>query len=512
MKTILELLLIFIISILTRVAVGQPWYFNNLYNPNHTWSAGLSIVADSSGSMACAVSGDTYNYYQICIQKLSHDGILTNFMNYGEYGMDYYPGENGSFKNDGQNGFYLFGSIDYFNYIVKGLFIYFDINGDTIFSRKYESFYTTRLAGRNCGKTSDNGFILTGDENITDSSGVDCYLIKIDSTGTEQWRKHHGMNIGDVPYSIIQTPDLGYAIGGLTFSGSQITYDPLLIKTDSLGELVWMLNLGGEFKDDKAMVCNTEDSCIMVLTAYADSMYTPEHAFTKINLVKIDLEGNIIWNKKYGPSKRVNYISNVSNSQNENYILCGYSELPWEYFSIAGWIMEVNWEGDSLWYKDLFYYPPDVDFPYNALYDISITEDHGFIATGQAFTLDPPNNVQKMWVIKVDSVGCEIPNCWVGIEEKEGMEAGVQRSFEIWPNPASGLINVRLSMVDVGRLCKNLELEIYDMFGREIRKIIIPETDHEIQINVENFPQGLYLVVYKEGSKVIGSSKMIISR
>jgi hypothetical protein len=292
------LLIIVLIVFLSRAGISQPWYFNNLYNPNNTWCAGLSIESDSSGYMACAISGDVYNYYQICITKLANDGTLLYFKNFGQSGMDYYPGENGAFKQDDQGRYYLFGSVDYFNYIVKGLFIYFDVNGDTIFSRKYESLYTTRLAGRNCVKTHDNGFILTGDENITDSSGVDFYILKIDSLGNEEWRDHYGMNNGDIPYSIIQTPDLGYAIGGLTFSGPQITYDPLIIKTDSLGELEWMLNLGGEYKDDKAVVCNTLDSCIMVLTAYADSMRTPEHAYTKINLIKISINGEIIWNKK----------------------------------------------------------------------------------------------------------------------------------------------------------------------------------------------------------------------
>lgn len=508
MKIISKSLLLFILVIIARAAMGQPWYFNNLYNPNNTWSAGLSIESGSNSYLACAITGNPNNYYQICIQQLQNDGTLTTYFNYGQLGMDYYPGENGSFKRDGQNGFYLFGSIDYLNYVVKGLFIYFDSNGDTIFSRKYESLYTTRLTGRNCCKTNDNGFILTGDENITDSSGVDFYLIKIDSMGTEEWRKHHGINIGDVPYSIIQTPDLGYAIGGLTFSGSQITYDPLVIKTDSLGEFEWMLNLGGEYKDDKAIVCNTKDSCIMVLTAYADSMWTPEHSYTRINLVKIDLGGNVIWNKKYGPSKPVNYISNIISLDNGDFMACGYTK-DLGYALRIGWLFQFAENGDSLWYREYYYFIDNPSFGENYIYDVSCTNDNGFIATGQAFTLDPPNNVQKMWVIKVDSLGCEIPNCWVSVEEHGGMEAWEQGGMELWPNPCREMLNVECLMLNSGN---DYSLLIYDIFGREVEGFNIPDKQNEFQINVENYPPGIYLAVMKDEKSVLGTSKFVVSR
>jgi hypothetical protein len=293
-----------------------------------------------------------------------------------------------------------------------------------------------------------------------------------------------------------------------------VTADPIVIKTDKQGNFEWSLNLGGPYGDDKAMVCTTQDSCIIVLTAYADSMWTPEHAYTRINLVKIDLEGNVIWNKKYGASKPVNYISNIITTQNGGFILCGYSMLLDDYLPNAGWIMEMDSEGDSLWYRDYFYYPPSSSEPFNNLYDISIAEDHGFIATGQAYTLFGQNPSQNMWIIKVDSIGCEIPNCWVGIEEevKGGQgEEGKRGMLEIWPNPASEEIHVRWNMDD-GRFYRDCELVIYDMLGREMGKIIKPEKDFNFQFNVEYYPQGLYMVVLRHEREIIGSSKLIISR
>jgi hypothetical protein len=489
---------------------SQPFYFNNVYNPINTWATGLSVEYKDNGYLACAVSGNIYNFYNICLLNIQEDGTMGNYLSYGQNGMDYYPGENGSFKKDGDNGYYLYGSIDYFNYTVKGLFMYFDTNGDSIFSKKFESYYTTRLAGRNCVKTKDNGYILTGDENVLDSAGVDFYIIKIDSIGNEKWRQHHGMNNnGDVPYSIIQTPDSGFAIGGLTFTGVQITYDPLIIKTDSLGNLEWMLNLGGEYMDDKAMVCNTHDSCIIVLTAIGDSMDTPYHAYARINLVKIDLNGNVIWNKKYGTSRIVNYISNISSSNNDGFILCGHVMVNGN-LEMAGWIMEVDANGDSLLYREYYYYPESSLDPFNYLYDISLASDNGFVATGQAYTLDPPYNVQKMWVLKVDSVGCEIPNCWVGIEEQGGGEAGEQGSVDVWPNPTSNIVNCRFSIYDFRG---DWSLEIYDIYGRPVNATILSSSlEGGWTVDVSKLFQGIYFVSVLEDGQRIATGKFVVAR
>jgi hypothetical protein len=107
----------------------------------------------------------------------------------------------------------------------------------------------------------------------------------------------------------------------------------------------------------------------------------------------------------------------------------------------------------------------------------------------------------------------------VGIEEQGGgeEETGGQGDqemmggLEIWPNPASGEIHVRWIMDD-GRFYKDFSLMIYDMYGREMMDISVPENEREIQFDVGNYNPGLYLVVLKDESNIIGSSKLVISR
>ncbi len=516
MKTKKQLLICFLILLFSRAGHSQPWYFNEIYNPNETWACGLSIIGSENGYFGCAISGDSVSdyFYNTSTFLLDESGEIVFWKDFGEYGYDYYPGDDGSLVKD-EAGFGLFGSIvNLYNGVPKGIFYKFDQSGDTIFTRAFTSEIYNKVRGRTCSTSNNGGYILAGD--ATEGQNYsDIILIKLDSSGTEEWRNSYGTEMADWAKSVIQTFDQGYAVGCWTRIPSLLeTADPTIIKTDSLGNFEWSLNLGGPYGDDKAMVSNTLDSCIMVLTAYADSMYTPYHAYTRINLIKIDPQGIVIWNKKYGASKPVNYISNIQTTQNGGFILCGYSMILDPSFANAGWIMEVNSAGDSLWYEDYYFYPPGSSDPFNELYDISITEDHGFIATGQAYTLFGSNQIQKMWVLKVDSVGCEIPNCWVGIEEEDktvGREDDKKEGEDLvlWPNPARGIVDCRWSIVD-GR--GDMRLVIYDMFGREIRKIATPENEHEIQFSVEDFRPGLYVIVLKDGNSTIGSAKMVIAR
>jgi hypothetical protein len=89
------------------------------------------------------------------------------------------------------------------------------------------------------------------------------------------------------------------------------------------------------------------------------------------------------------------------------------------------------------------------------------------------------------------------------------MEAGRHGGMEIFPNPASSIVDCRWSMVDFRG---DFSLVIYDMFGREMMNISVPINESEIQFDVGNFPQGIYLVDVRNEHNIIGSSRLVISR
>src|SRR6185295_9292086 len=99
-------------------------------------------------------------------------------------------------------------------------------------------------------QTSDGGYIFGGWSN-SDSSGnktqntwgdFDYWIVKTDSLGNKQWDKDFGGTGTDLFYSLKQTADGGYILGGISASGisgdkTQATWgntsDFWVVKTDS---------------------------------------------------------------------------------------------------------------------------------------------------------------------------------------------------------------------------------------------------------------------------------------
>ena len=80
-------------------------------------------------------------------------------------------------------------------------------------------------------QTNDSGFIAVGNTNSFGAGNSDIYLVKTNSLGDSMWTRTYGGVSADKGFSVRQTYDGGYIIGGETNgSGSE---DIQLIKTRS---------------------------------------------------------------------------------------------------------------------------------------------------------------------------------------------------------------------------------------------------------------------------------------
>ena len=201
--------------------------------------------------------------------------------------------------------------------------------------------------------------------------------------------------------------------------GYPSTVDPVLIKTDSLGNQEWAKNLGGPYKDSSPFVTIAHDSNILIGTSYGDTMATPDNPMSRINLIKLDNSGNIIWNRKYGESERSKYLHYVRILDDGCNISVGsvvrYNPEP----DRISWILKTNDDGDSIWYRE--YINLAGQQSRNYLYDVIVTTDNGLIACGYVDPNLPDTGSTDTWVIKLDSIGCEWAGCdtTVGIEEEK---------------------------------------------------------------------------------------------
>lgn len=87
-------------------------------------------------------------------------------------------------------------------------------------------------------QTDDGGYIQSGTTNSWGFGDYDVLVNRFDPNGNHLWTKLYGGTGIDKGWGVQQTSDNGYLISTLTTSFGALYYDPMFIKTDSVGGLV----------------------------------------------------------------------------------------------------------------------------------------------------------------------------------------------------------------------------------------------------------------------------------
>lgn len=170
-------------------------------------------------------------------------------------------------------------------------------------------------------KTNDGGFLIgassssgiSGDKSESSRSPGenDYWLIKVDADGVKQWDKTYGGGDIDNLSSIRHHPQGGYILSGTSYSGAsgEKTHasfgkqDYWVIRIDENGNFLWDKVFGGERFDQNPGLYPLWDG--FIITGKSDSPPSGNKTATERGsydawLVKIDFDGNKIWDKAFG--------------------------------------------------------------------------------------------------------------------------------------------------------------------------------------------------------------------
>ena len=495
-------------------------YFNKRFEYNQPgWWDGASAICQLEGSY---VLGGAYQYYcPHCVgfYKMDFQGNKIISKTYCDDTTEYYLGGGGSIAELSSDSILAVGQSSILTgtwYHDRGILFFLNNDLDTLSTKQYGETsepYDTGFLFNQLTIDPLKNIIVTGSQYSNATNGrTSILLVKTDRKGNLNWKRHYGSGLNYDGRSVMCTADGGYAIGGYAFDLPLPPYysgDPVLVKTDSAGIQQWLLNLGGPMQDTPAMICNSTDGNIVVGTSFCDSMpgggpSAEGNAYRRINIIKVDNSGNIIWNKKYGVSQMFNELTNIREASDGSLIACGITTrlFPASY-DYAGWMMKTSQDGDLLWYRQ--YVVCNGHASWNWLCDVIQTEDKGFISGGIVYVHAPDTGSTDGWVLKVDSLGCENPSyCWVGMQPETKVPDEME--IKISPNPAEKHATISI-LNNIQAL--PVILKLYDLFGKVVKTVRLTNSLTEYTLDISELPDGIYLATIESDGRVIGRAKLV---
>jgi hypothetical protein len=244
--------------------------------------------------------------------------------------------------------------------------------------------------------STDGGFLLTGlldafasgGEGIMQHPGGNYWSIKINANGVKEWSQHYGGFFTDTPYGAVQTEDGGYIIVGSSDSyESELfhnlgTYDFWIIKISSTGELVWTKNYGGERIDEARAITQTGDGNYLIVgdTRSSDQFVSENKGSADLWMIKINPNGELIWEKSYGGSD-FDVARSVLLTSDNGFLISGSTrsnngDVTENKGGNDAWILKTDPNGELLWQKSVG--GSQFDFAYDAIQKL----DNTIIAVG----------------------------------------------------------------------------------------------------------------------------------
>lgn len=265
-------------------------------------------------------------------------------------------------------------------------------DGELLWSKTFGGFNYDRATS--IAKTQDKNFVIGGYSNttyITANTGVsmDFWVLKINTNGEIIWQKSMGTIQDDITKSIYPTADGGCVVAGMT--QDQV----YMVKMQEDGDILWEKTFDGN-RNNVAKILQTNAGGFL-LAGHS----TPTNSTGSLSywVIKTDENAEIIWEKRFGGSKTDIATTIIENPDNEIFIAgLSYSsdiQVSESFGYTDYWIVKLNPEGQIIWEKSYGY---DVSFENPKA--MKPTFDGGLIIAGT--TTMSNNSYSGCWVVKIN--------------------------------------------------------------------------------------------------------------
>ncbi|UCB59169.1 MAG: hypothetical protein JSV67_02400 [Thermoplasmatales archaeon] len=256
----------------------------------------------------------------------------------------------------------------------------------------------------NIVETSDDGYLLSGFSNSYGDFDGDLWVLKIDGNGNEEWNKTFGGAKRDYGVDIINAHDGGYIILGNTFSYGEGDSDCWIIKIDDNGNEQWSKTFGDNFYNNVRRIRKTGDGgYIVVGTSFyvIDAEFDYFYLDFDIWVFKIDLLGNLKWETTIGDRFVEEFANSIQPSSDSGFLISGMM-IDKSNGKTDGLLMKIDGNGCVEW-KNIF-----GGLKHEDTFKVIQTENDDYVVFG--YTNSYGEGDYDAWIIKFSYFENERPH------------------------------------------------------------------------------------------------------
>jgi len=236
--------------------------------------------------------------------------------------------------------------------------------------------------------TVDGGYIIGGVTESFGSSSQDGYIVKTDGCGNTQWTSSYGSTSEETIHHIEQIHDGGYvATGGTSGSGAGFNI-PYIIRLDVFGNILWSKNFQGiESSLDGGIVHETYDHGFILMARNDPN--------SDYYLIRTDSVGNLLWSKSFFNTAATKIGGGIIQTPDSGFLCTGFTSIP----SFGVCAIKLDKLGYFQWSK-IYANNSGID---ESSYYAENTTDGGYAIFGQSNYAGAGQD--NIYIIKTDSTG-----------------------------------------------------------------------------------------------------------
>ena len=189
--------------------------------------------------------------------------------------------------------------------------------------------------------------------------------------------------------SVLQNNDNGYVFCGSSYDASN-AQQAAIIRTDSMGNIIWVKEYGGVTTDGAISCVLTHDSNILVVGIKDQYSITDGRVW----FMKLDQGGSILWEYDLKIQSGSNQPEEVSLCEDKGFIITGFCNNQSTIGAIP-FALRIDSAGNVLWSKTYGY------SLYSSFHSGVETSEGGFVFTGEM----PIGVASEIFLVKTDSAG-----------------------------------------------------------------------------------------------------------